>query len=122
MPQFASRLGRAKPYVYFFAHTPAAPATPCSYACGVGHGVEIQYVFDRLDLDQRTWAAADRRLARRLARTWVNFAGTGDPNGKGLPAWPVYDGTPASILRIGEAADLTTHRLPDLALFPRPPR
>jgi para-nitrobenzyl esterase len=110
--------GSAKPYVYFFAHTPAAPSTPCGYGCGVGHGVEIQYVFDQLDLDKRGWTAADRRLATRLAKTWVNFAATGNPNGKGLPAWPAFDGSQASILRIGEAADLNVHRLPDFSVFP----
>jgi para-nitrobenzyl esterase len=72
----------------------------------------------QLDLDKRGWTAADRRLATRLAKTWVNFAATGNPNGKGLPAWPAFDGSQASILRIGEAADLNVHRLPDFSVFP----
>ena len=32
-------------------------------------------------------------LSRRLQAYWVNFARTGDPNGKGLTAWPEYDET-----------------------------
>ena len=44
---------RAKSYVYYFAHQPAPPATPCGYGCGAGHGTEIQYVFDNLDQDKR---------------------------------------------------------------------
>jgi para-nitrobenzyl esterase len=28
-----------------------------------------------------------RRLSDELVRYWSNFAGTGDPNGDGLPAW-----------------------------------
>lgn len=98
-----ARHGQAKAYAYFFAHQPAAPATPCGYGCGAGHGAEIAYVFDNLGADKRRWAAADRQLAARLADTWVQFARTGSPNGKGLPAWPAYDGGAASILRIGGA-------------------
>ena len=30
-------------------------------------------------------------LSKRLQAYWANFAGTGDPNGKGLTAWPEYD-------------------------------
>jgi para-nitrobenzyl esterase len=114
-----AKYGRAKPYVYFFAHQPAKPASPCGYGCGAGHGAEIRYVFDNLAQDERAWTAADRALAARLARTWVNFARTGSPNGKGLPAWPAYDGKPASVLRIGGPAELKAHPLPDFSLFSR---
>jgi para-nitrobenzyl esterase len=111
--------GKSKPYVYFYAHAPAPPSGQCNYGCGIGHGVEIQYVFDNLHLDKRAWSAADRQLATRLARTWVAFAGGGSPNGPGLPAWPAFDGSQATILRIGDAPG---HGLPDFSLFPRAPR
>ena len=110
--------GRARSYAYFFAHHPAEPSTPCGYGCGAGHGAEIPYVFDNLDRDGRRWTTADRELTARLARTWVNFAGTGSPEGKGLPAWPAYDGTNASVMRIGGAADLKRHPLPNFSVFP----
>ncbi|MYM70902.1 carboxylesterase family protein [Duganella sp. FT134W] len=108
-----ARHGRAPAYVYFFAHRPAPPATPCGYGCGAGHGAEIQYVFDNLDLDQRAWRPADRQLAERMAATWVNFARSGQPNGSGLPQWPAYDGSNATVQRIGDETDA----LPDFSLF-----
>lgn len=106
--------GRSKPYVYFFAHRPTAPLTPCEYGCGAGHGAEIPFVFDNIDQDRRPWSKADRELAARLADTWVNFARTGSPSGKGLPDWPAFDGSNASIFRIGGQ-----DRLPDFLLFQR---
>ncbi|SEO53605.1 para-nitrobenzyl esterase [Duganella sp. CF517] len=113
-----ARHGRAKSYAYFFAHQPAEPATPCGYGCGAGHGAEIAYVFDNLDKDGRAWSKPDRELAARLARTWVNFAAMGSPEGKGLPAWPAYDGTNASVTRIGNEAELERYPLPDFSVFP----
>jgi para-nitrobenzyl esterase len=36
---------------------------------------------------------AERLLSQRMTSYWVNFAKTGDPNGPGLPTWPMYDET-----------------------------
>ena len=112
--------GRSRSYLYYFAHSPAAPATPCNWGCGAGHGVEIQYLFDNLGKDPRPWTPEDRRLATRLADTVVRFARTGNPAGKGAEAWPAFDGSTHTILTIGNAAELGAHPLPDFARFDQP--
>ncbi|MFP5389997.1 MAG: carboxylesterase/lipase family protein [Gammaproteobacteria bacterium] len=114
-----AQYGRAKPYVYYFAHRPAEPDTPCGYGCGAGHGAEIAYLFDNLDQDKRAWSAADRQLATRLSTTLVRFARTGNPNAPGLPTWPAYDGANATVLTIGGEEDPALRALPDMTLFPQ---
>jgi para-nitrobenzyl esterase len=58
----------------------------------VYHSSEIPYVFGDLDLLQGfAWRPEDREMSKRIERYWTNFARTGDPNGDGLPKWPVYD-------------------------------
>ena len=114
-----AKYGRSSAYAYFFAHRPAEPLTPCGYGCGAGHGAEIPYVFDNLHLDARPWTQSDRQLAARLATTWVNFARSGRPDGSGLPAWPQFDGSNGSLLRIGDSPQLKGHQVPDFSVFPQ---
>lgn len=111
------RYGRSAPYVYYFAHQPTKAAGPCYYACGAGHGTEIQYLFDNLSVDPRAWSEKDRKLADQLAETIIAFASTGKPGRKGLPKWPAFDGSNASIHVIGDAPELKAHPLPDFSLF-----
>ena len=39
-------------------------------------------------------------MAGILNTYWANFAKTGNPNGKGLPVWPLYDPQKEMILDI----------------------
>ncbi|CAL1693071.1 Fumonisin B1 esterase (plasmid) [Brevundimonas subvibrioides] len=112
-----AKYGRSKSYLYFFAHQPAEPLVPCSYGGGAGHGAEVPYVFYNLKSDPRPWTAKDHQLATQLADTWLHFARTGTPNGPALAAWPAYDGSHPTVLRIGNEAELKAHPLPDFTLF-----
>ena len=41
-------------------------------------------------LPGRPWTDLDRQVSDTLSSYWVNFATTGNPNGKGLTEWPAY--------------------------------
>ena len=55
---------------------------------GATHGAEAAYVFENLRR-QPAVEDLDRKLADTISSYWVNFAANGNPNGKGLPSWPL---------------------------------
>ncbi len=85
-------------YWYFFTHEP--PVEEGVRNLKATHAAEIPYVFDNLsaprsipDTSSPKLAAAsekDRAEAEMVSSYWVNFAKTGDPNGKDLPAWAPF--------------------------------
>ncbi|MFL6216032.1 MAG: carboxylesterase/lipase family protein [Blastocatellia bacterium] len=100
--------GRAKAYLYFFSH---APPNPQSKVLGAYHAAEIVYVFNNLKQVDRPFQDVDYRLADLMSSYWVNFATTGDPNGKGLPRWTPYDNSAEPYLDFGDTARSSNHLL-----------
>jgi para-nitrobenzyl esterase len=97
-------------YWYFFTHEP--PYAPDARDLKATHTVEIPYVFNNLRAPRvfpdasspelASASASERALAERVSSYWVNFARTGDPNGKGLPHWPAFSDASAAPLVIGD--------------------
>ena len=75
-----------------------------------GNTAEIQYVFNHVGA--RPWATdVDRRLADQMSSYWVNFAASGDPNGKGLSKWAPYDQSTESYQELGDTIQTKHHLL-----------
>jgi len=69
------------------------PSNPNAPKLGAYHSAEIEYVFGQLDSKtDMKWRPEDRQLSELMQKYWANFARSGDPNGDGLPKWPIYSG------------------------------
>ena len=79
-----SAQGKGKVFAYYYDnHAPEAE--------GSGHGSDVSFAFQTLSI-RRTPSPADVALSDMISSYHVNFAAKGDPNGKGLPKWPAFNG------------------------------
>jgi len=86
-------------YIYLFSYVSAPMKERMRY--GAAHGSEVSYVFNNLGVrGGSTPLPEDEAVARMMNAYWVIFAKTGDPNGNGLPKWPVYTPQKNEILDI----------------------
>jgi carboxylesterase type B len=79
-------------YIYRFNQRPWQSDTPThlppAYK-GVEHFSEVSFVFHNPEY-VGPWPQY-KALSRQLSDQWINFVNYGDPNGDGLPHWPMYN-------------------------------
>jgi carboxylesterase type B len=89
-----------KLYVYYFSRK--SPGRD-SERIGAFHSGELEYVFGTLNATDRPWEPVDRKLSDTMSSYWANFVATGDPNGMGLPKWPLYAENLDQFMGLGES-------------------
>jgi para-nitrobenzyl esterase len=123
-----TQTGKSKTYLYLFSELPAYPSSASFREgspgqLGAYHAVDLLYIFDHLYLKKWPWTAEDHKVAEEMSSFWVNFATTGDPNGKGLPSWPAYSEQRPQLMKFGDsvaASPLTNMQALDF-LIAHPP-
>jgi para-nitrobenzyl esterase len=88
-----------KVYTYFFDRVLPWPEHP---EFGAFHTSEVPYVFENLDLTGHPIEPADRKVSDAMSSYWMNFAKSGDPNGKSLASWPAYAPAAHVTMQLGE--------------------
>jgi para-nitrobenzyl esterase len=92
---FYSRAAAAQPgqavYMYEFTD-PNPPASDVDPFMPLGdfHGAEVSYLFTTFQGLTLGLTEAQTRLSRQMIGYWTTFARTGNPNARGLPAWPRF--------------------------------
>jgi para-nitrobenzyl esterase len=93
-----------KVYLYQFSHVP--PDKPDFPNYGAFHTSEVPYALHTLHTWNRPWQQTDRDLEDKMSSYWVNFAKTGNPNGKNLPEWKNYDKATGYIINLDHTIEL----------------
>ena len=94
-----AKTARTPAFTYFWTH--ALPG-PDADQYGAFHTSEVPYVLNTLSMSSRPFTPKDQQIAATLSSYWANFAAGGDPNGKGLPAWPAVTADKAETMEVGD--------------------
>ena len=85
--------GKSKVFYYYFDQHADYPAGSPKEGNGSPHGQEVAYVFGTLNTNNPQALKTDADISDAMGTYWTNFAKYGDPNGAGMPKWPVYNTT-----------------------------
>ncbi|WP_205503710.1 carboxylesterase/lipase family protein [Rufibacter psychrotolerans] len=109
-PEMVPEMGNATPGlaggVIKDSNAPKAPP-----ARGAVHSAEIEYAMGNLATNKvYAWTPEDYKVSKTMQEYFANFIKTGNPNGAGLPKWPVATGNTPQYLNIDVNTRLETEK------------
>lgn len=99
--------GKAPVYAAFLAQPSTRSIASDPRRVGVAHADDILYLNGEF-LTQPDKYPHEAAVAEIIQQYWVNFAKTGNPNGKGLPYWPAFDESKPTTMQFSNGASLIT--------------
>ena len=99
--------GKRRVFFYRFARQPDYRKGHPYFGLRATHGVELPFVFGTLDAGAANWTSGDSELSATIQQYWTNFAKTGNPNGAGLPRWPMFDSEQGNVMNLDQPARVT---------------
>ena len=100
-----AKTGKSPAYAAFLAQPSKMSFSQDPRRRGVAHADDILYLNGHF-LTQPDKFPAESAVAEIIQQYWVNFAKTGNPNGKGLPFWPTFDDAKATTMQFADGASL----------------
>ena len=100
-----AKTGKSGAYAAFLAQPSTMSFSQDPRRRGVAHADDVMYLGGQF-LTQPDKYPAEAALAEIIQQYWVNFAKTGNPNGKGLAYWPTFDESKPTTMQFSNGASL----------------
>ena len=100
-----AKTGKSAVYAAYLAQPSTRSFSQDPRRKGVAHADDILYLNGEF-LTQPDKYPAESAVAEIMQEYWVNFAKTGNPNGKGLAYWPTFDDTKPTTMQFANGASL----------------
>ena len=98
--------GKSSVYVAYLAQKSDTTVYAKSNRRGAAHVDDILYLNGSFD-NKGDRYPQEKKVSDLMQQYWVNFAKTGgNPNGEGLPAWPVFDEQKPTVMQFNNGASL----------------
>jgi len=100
--------GKSPVYVAYLSQNSERTVYAHGNRRGAAHADDIQYLNGAFDKEADKYLQ-EKKVSDLMQQYWVNFAKSGgNPNGEGLPNWPLYEESKPTIMQFNNGASLIT--------------
>jgi para-nitrobenzyl esterase len=97
--------GKSPVYVAYLAQKSDTTVYAKGNRRGAAHADDMMYLKGAFD-DKADKFPQEHKVSELMQQYWVNFAKTMNPNGAGLPQWPLFEADKPTVMQFNNGATL----------------